>query len=213
MSIAAANLSYLGQPSAPAQNQVLNSNDSGQLGKTIAGIATFILDGATTTGLVINLIDGVQKVFQSPTNITNLYAVAAPVTIGGVANQAVYQSAGSTGQYRVGNSVVIAGFTNSANNGTFTINALTSSTIQVTNSSAVAETNYQATASVSAGAVLPAPQVGRAYVSAANVADTAAVGTTFTITAITNATITGTISSAGTNLQTLSVLVELFSVV
>lgn len=211
MSIAAVNLSYIGQPSVAAQGQVVASNDSGPLGKVVVGIGTAVLDGAATT-FTLNWIDGVQKIFQNQVQVP-FFAVTAPATIGGVANQAVYSSVGATGQFRVGQSVVIAGFANSGNNGTFTINGVTTTSVTVTNASSVAETNYQASGVVNLGAVLPAVQVTRSQISAANVADTAASTTTAVPSAITSTGCTITISAAGSAAQTLSVLAELFSVV
>jgi|SRR6267378_280068 len=216
MAIAAVNLSYLGQPSSPAQGQIVNSGLGGPLSETLTGIGTAILDGAATS-FTLNWIDGVQKIFQRPLSIIPVLAVTAPATIGGVANQAVYSGVGSFGQFSKGQTITFAGFSNAGNNGAFVINAVSSSSVTVTNASSVAESNPQATGAVSFGAVLPAiPQVGansRVLVSAANVADTAAVATTAVISAVTATGCTVTINAAGTAAQTLSVLVTLYSVV
>jgi len=217
MAIAAVNLSYIGQPSSPAQGQIVNSGLGGPLSEVLVGIGTAILDGSSTS-FTLNWIDGVQKIFQRPLVVLPVLSVTAPATIGGVANQAVYSGVGAFGQFRVGQTITFAGFSNAGNNGAFVINAVTTSSVQVTNASSVAETNPQATGAVSFGAVLPAILgVGidnkRVLVSAANVADTAAVGTTAIISAVSATGCTVTISAAGSASQTLSVLVVLYSVV
>jgi len=217
MAIAAVNLSYIGQPSSPAQGQIVNSGLGGPLSEVLVGIGTAILDGSSTS-FTLNWIDGVQKIFQRPLVVLPVLSVTAPATIGGVANQAVYSGVGAFGQFRVGQTITFAGFSNAGNNGAFVINAVTTSSVQVTNASSVAETNPQATGAVSFGAVLPAiPGVGidnkRVLVSAANVADTAAVGTTAIISAVSATGCTVTISAAGSASQTLSVLVVLYPVV
>ncbi len=159
MAIAAVNLSYLGQPSSPAQGQIINSGLGGPLAGALVGIGTAVLDGAATT-FTLNWIDGSQKIFQRPQVVIPVLSVTAPATIGGVANQAVYSGVGSFGQLRVGQSVTIAGFATSANNVTATINAVSTSSIQITNASSVAETNPQASVSAQFGAVLPAVTFG-----------------------------------------------------
>lgn len=212
MAIAAANLVYIGQPSAPAAGQLAAGVSSGPLTKELQGVATFTGDGATTTA-TLNFIDGTQKVFQVPQVIVGLFAAAAPATIGGTANQAVYSASGATGQLRVGQSIVIAGFANAGNNGTFTIAALSSSTIQVTNAGSVAETNYQATAAFTGGAVLPIVYATRSGVSAANVADTAANTITASVSTVTATGCLVTFAPAPANGATASVAVRLVSVV
>jgi len=215
MAIANVSLSYLGQPSSPAQGQIVNSGLGGPLSETLVGIGTAILDGASTT-FTLNWIDGVQKIFQRPLVVIPVLAVTAPATIGGVANQAVYSGVGSFGQFRIGQTITFAGFSNAGNNGAFVINSVSTSSVTVTNSSSVAESNPQATGAVSFGAVLPATTFGanqRVLVSAANVADTAAVTTTAILSAVTATGATVTISTAGSAAQTLSVLVTLYSVV
>lgn len=201
-------------PSPNAQGQLQSQGGlSGPQSKAITGIATFTLDGSTTTGLVANFIDGVQVPFKTSLVVPVLSA-AAPATIGGVANQAVYSSGGAIGQLRVGSSVVIAGFTNAGNNGTFTINAITTSTFQVTNASSVAETNPAATVTFQPpwSAQVGGCFVTRSLASAANVADTAAgtIGVTQPPTTLSSTGVTFSITAAGTNLQTLSVLVQLY---
>ncbi len=216
MAIAAVNLAYLGQPSVAAQGQIVNNGLGGPLSETLTGIGTAILDGSSTS-FTLNWIDGVQKIFQRPLVVIPVLSVTAPATLGGVANQAVYSGVGSFSQFSKGQTITFAGFSNAGNNGAFVINLVSTSSVTVTNASSVAESNPQATGAVSFGAVLPAiPQVGansRVLVSAANVADTAAVGTTAIMSAVTATGCTVTISAAGTAGQTLSVFADLYSVV
>lgn len=167
------NLTYLGQPASPAAGQVFASNDSGPLGKVIVGTGTTTLDGATPT-VTVNFIDGVQKLAQVPV-IIQLQSAAAPVTINGVANQAIYSGVGAMSQIAVGTSVVIAGFANGGNNGTFTVNAVTASSVTVTNAGSVAETNFAATLSFSKGPSVLAVQVGRSGIASDTAAGTVQV--------------------------------------
>lgn len=182
---------------------------SGAQSKDLQGIATFILDGAATTA-TLNWIDGTQKPYQQTTNIS-AQSATAPATIGGVANQSVISGVGAFGQLRVGQSVTTTGFANSGNNGTFTVNAVSTSSIQVTNASAVAETNsVSANVAFNSGSQLALARGARAFASAANVTDTAATTITATLSAITQTSATVTFSAAGTAAQTASVFVELF---
>jgi hypothetical protein len=210
MAITAANLVYIGQPTSPAQGVIAASNDSGLLGKQNMGIATFTGDGASTTATV-NWIDGVQKVFQQ-TAYAPVNAATAAATIGGVANQTIYSGVGAYGQFRVGQTLVVAGFSNAGNNGSFPITAITTSTIQVTNSGGVAETNYQGNVAVNSGSALPVALGARSGVSAANVADTAANTITATINTITSTGALVTFSAAPANAATCSVAVQLIPV-
>src|ERR1700677_248221 len=134
------NLSYIGL-GPTAQGQTIADQTSGPKGKALYAYGILTNGNTTTanTGNPVAFIDGVQSI-QNSISIPVLN-VAAPATIGGTANQAVYSGVGAYGQLRKGQSVTFAGFTNSGNNGTFTINSLTTSTITVTNSSSVAETN------------------------------------------------------------------------
>lgn len=211
MALTNLNVNWFGPALAQGQTQS-QGGLSGTQSRVMTGIATITLDGAATTG-TLNWIDGIQKPFQT-IQVLPLTSVTAPATIGGVANQAVYAGVGAYGQLRVGQSVTFAGYSNGGNNGTFTINALTTSTIQVTNSSSVAETNTpSATVSfnIATGALVASAIATRAVVSAAGVADTAA--TNLIVTNINQITQTGcaiTISGAGSNGQTFSVLIQLF---
>lgn len=216
MAISAQNVKWFGQPVTTGVAQGTLPSQGGISGgqtRELTGVATFILDGATTTGLVANWIDGVQVPFKTVILLPVL-SVTAPATIGGVANQAVYSGVGAYGQLAVGQSVTFAGFSNAGNNGTFTINALTTSTIQVTNSSSVAETNPAATVAFNliTGASIGGCYITRSLASATGVADTAAGTIGIVQPATTLATTAGTfsITAAGSNLQTLSVLVKLY---
>jgi len=219
MAIANANVTYFSQNnptssanSAFAQGQIQSQGGvSGSQSKALVGLATFTGDGASTTAIV-NWIDGIQKPFQQVIVIP-VSAVTAPATIGGVANQAVYSGVGAYGQLKVGQSVTFAGFSNGGNNGTFTINALTTSSIQVTNASSVAESNPAATVSFNSltGALVAGAYVTRSQVNASGVADTAAA--TIAVTQIASVTATGatvTFSAAPANGALISVLVYLF---
>lgn len=209
MAIPAVNIQFLDQPGTGAQGQVAAMGVSGRYAKRMIGVGTATLDGSLTA-FTINFIDGAQKLFNSSTSLS-VGSVAAPATIGGVANQAVYTSVGPVGALRVGQTITFAGFSNSGNNGSFTINALTTSTIQVTNSSSVAESNPQGSGLVVTGAHVAAVLGLRSLYSASGVADTAANTVSVSkVDTITDATAQVTISGAGSAAQTLSVLVEVF---
>ena len=209
MAITNLNVNWWGP--ALAQGQVQGQGGlSGSQSRVMTGIATVTLDGAATTA-TLNWIDGVQKPFQTVI-LAPVLSVTAPATIGGVANQAVYSGVGAYGQLAVGQSVTFAGFSNAGNNGTFTINALTTSSIQVTNSSSVAETNPAATVAfnIATGAQVASALGIRAIVSKAGVADTAASSITATLSSLTQTGCTLTLSGTGSNGQTLSVFVQLY---
>jgi hypothetical protein len=219
MAITAVNLQYAGQTPGAIQSQQISSQGglTGTTAKALYGVGTAVLDGSSTT-FTLNWIDGVQTPFKT-TVTSQVLTAAAAVTIGGVANQAVYSGVGAFGQLRVGQSVTFAGFTNSGNNGTFTVNALTTSTIQVTNSSSVAETNPAGTVTftplniaVGVGVVQPGNGANaRAYFGPFNnVADTAASTTTAIMSAISQTGCTITISAAGSAAQLLSVYAILY---
>ena len=218
MAISTVNLSYIGQPKPAAGGQILSNGTPGPLSRTLVGLATIVLDGATTTG-TINYIDGTQTFgktiilpvqsvaastgttasfvltsvaassggnavytgtitggasnafvgftftvagFTNPANNGVFTAVASTATTltlnnpnataethagTAQAGSAVYSSVFGDGQVVVGDTVVIAGFTTSANNGTFTVTAVGSSSVTVNNLAAVAETNPAATLS------------------------------------------------------------------
>lgn len=203
MAISAVNLSYIGA-GPTAAGQILASNDPGPLAKVLVGYGTATLDGSSTT-FTVNFIDGVQKLEQS-TVLLQLLSATAAATLGGVANQQVFTTANAATQIPIGTSVTTAGFSNSGNNGTFTVTGVSTNTIQVTNSSGVAETNGAATMTFPFGPAVKAVQISR---SGAN-SDTAAVSTTVQPSALSNTGFTTTISAAGSNAQLLSFAVQIF---
>lgn len=200
---------YIGQPiQGAAQGQIYNNGTPGPLGSVLSAIGTSTMDGAATT-IAVNFIDGVQKLSQS-TVLVSLQSVTAPATIGGVANQAVYSGVGAFGQLRVGQSVVIAGFTNAGNNSTFTVNAVSTSSIQVTNASSVAETNYAATLTYTIGQRVSAVTASRSLLNFAGTADSAnAVAGVTSVSAISNTGCTLNLSAAG-NAGTASFLIDVY---
>jgi hypothetical protein len=209
MAITGNNVVWIGQPGAnAASGQSYSNMDPGPLGRQLTGVASLILDGTLTTA-TINWIDGVQIPFQISLFIPVL-SVTAPATIGGVANQAVYSGVGSYGQLRVGQSVTFTGFSNAGNNGTFTVNALTTSSIQVTNASSVAETNPAGTAKFiyPQGEAVVYATGNRAMTSASGVADTAPQTNTVVLSAFTQTGCTATFS-AGSAGQQLSIWVQI----
>ena len=143
------NLSYIGQPSTPQGGMVVADQTSGPKAKTLYAYGNLVASSGSwysyTGTVAVNFIDGVQTFGK--TVVLQIQSVTNPVTINGTANQVIYSSVFGDNQVLVGDSVTIAGFTNSGNNGTFTVNVVTSTGIQVTNSSAVAETNPAATLS------------------------------------------------------------------
>lgn len=119
---------------------------------TITGGANsaFVGDYFTIAGFTNAADNGVFiAVASTATTLTlaNPNAVAqthAATATGGIA---VYNSVFGDGQVKIGDSVVIAGFSNSVNNGTFTVVMVSSQSVTVNNTSAVAETNPAATLS------------------------------------------------------------------
>ena len=145
------NLSYIGL-GPTAAGQVIADQTSGSKAKTLYAYGTIINDTtASGTTCPIGYIDGVQTLGK--TVVLQFQSVAAPATINGVANQAIYSSTGPDINVPVGASITFAGFTNSGNNGAFTVNAVNSQGILVTNSSSVAETNPAATGIYTVGGI------------------------------------------------------------
>jgi hypothetical protein len=201
---------YIGQPiQSAAQGQIYNNGTPGPLGSALSAIGTSTMDGASTT-ITVNFIDGVQKLSQYPV-ILNLQSVTAGATINGVANQSIYSGVGSFGQLRVGQSVVVAGFATAANNGTFTVTAVFTSSVQVTNAGpSVAETNFSATLTATLGQRVSAVSASRSALNFAGTADTAnAVAAVATVTAISNTGCTLNLSAAG-NAGTASYLIDIY---
>src|ERR1700682_2892636 len=129
MAIANVNLSYIGQPKPAAGGQILSNGTPGPLSRTMVGLATISLDGATSTG-TINYIDGiqtfgktiilpVQSVAASTGTTASLVLTSVAASSGG---NAVYTGTitGGASNAFVGFTFTVAGFTNPANNGVFT---------------------------------------------------------------------------------------------
>lgn len=138
--------------------------------------------------------------------LTNPNAIAATHAATATSGFAVYNSTGGDLQIKAGDSVVIAGFSNSVNNGTFTVISSNSTSVTVNNGSAVAETNPAATMLDVQNAIPVVVVVGRD----GNALDTAAVSTTVQVSAVTSTGFTVTISAAGTALQSLSFAAQIF---
>lgn len=198
MSISAVNLTYVGQ-GATAGGQEIANYGPGPLAKEVVGYGTATLDGSSTS-FVVNFIDGNQNLAQTPKILQLLSATAAS---GG---NTILTTSGPATQVALGTSITTAGFTNSANNGTFTVKAVSTNTITVNNGSAVAETNPSATLTYQYGPAILGVSVSRMGAST----DTAAASTTvYPSNNLTNATVTLNISAAGSNAQLLSFLMRI----
>lgn len=195
ISMNAAGNGYIGGPDTRvATGQIYNQGTGGPGGSVITGIGTSVTDN-TGASVTLNFIDGVQPLGQYQL-VLPLQSVTAGATIGGVANQSIYSGVGSFGQLRAGQTLVVAGFANAANNGSFVITAVFTSAVQVTNAGpSVAETNFAATGSVTLGRKVVAVRAFHSALSFAGVADagTAAIGVLST-SAITNKACTLTAS-------------------
>lgn len=162
-------LSYIGV-GPTAGGQIINSGLGGPLSKQLWAWGTIINDTtASGTTCPIGYIDGVQSLGKQV--VLTVQSATAAATIGGVANQTIYSSVGPDSSIPVGASITIAGFTNSGNNGTFTVTAVGASTFQVTNSGGVAETNPAATGVYTVGGI---PQLVEVYLAGAAGDSTAA---------------------------------------
>jgi hypothetical protein len=276
MAISTVNLSYIGQPKPAAGGQIVANSNQGPLARTMVGLATISLDGATATGTV-NYIDGVQTFgktiilpvqsvgastgttgslvltavatssggnavytgtitggaanalvgfqftvagFVGASNNGTFIAVASTATTLTLANAnaiaethaataqagiAQYNSVFGDGQVQIGDTVVIAGFTNAGNNGTFTVTAVGSSSVTVNNLAAVAETNPAATLSDVQNATPLAVTV--------NVSGGTQEATAFVAAAVSTITATGftyVLSANGTAAKTLNLLTTLY---
>lgn len=165
--------SYLGQPGGSvAPGQIYNEGVGGPIGSVLTGIGTSTTDNTGAT-ITLNFIDGTQLLGQN-TLVFNLQSITAAATIGGVANQAVISGIGAFGQLKVGQSIVTAGFSNAGNNATSVITAVSTSSVQVTNAGAVAETNFGATGSVVVGRKVVAVRAFHSALTFGGVADTGA---------------------------------------
>src|ERR1035437_3458622 len=137
--LALSNLKYIGQ-GPTVGGQALADQTSGPKAKTLYAYGTIVNDStASATNAPVGFIDGVQSLGRVVT--MHFQAATAAATIGGVVNQTVYSSTGPDSQVPVGTSIVMAGFANGGNNGTFTVTGNSSQNITVTNSGGVAEPN------------------------------------------------------------------------
>jgi hypothetical protein len=206
MAIPAQNLTYIGQPTSPAQGQVITGNESGPLTKVVAGTATFTLDG-TLTVATLNFVDGVQLLGQAQYNLS-LTTVAAAV--GG---NTTYSGGGfsqpvgvSFGKIQVGSSVTFQGFSNGANNGTFTVVSVTGQSVTVNNASGVVEFNPAGAVLITIGGAVIAVDISRSGIN-----DTAASGIGVVgAHAITNKGCQVDLSAAGSNGATMGIIAVLY---
>ncbi len=182
----AAGNGYLGVPAiAVAQGQIYNQGTASSLGSVLTGIGTSTTDNSGAA-ITLNFIDGTQSLGQYNV-VVSLQSATAAATINGVANQVQYSGVGAMGQFKVGQTFVTAGFSNSGNNASSTITAVTSSYVQVTNSGGVAETNYSATGTVTVGRKVVAVRAVHSALSFAGVADSATNGSgVLSVSSITN---------------------------
>jgi hypothetical protein len=189
-----------------ASGQIISDGTPGPKSKVLQGIATILQDGAGTTAQ-LNFIDGIQTLAQV-SRVFQLQSVTAPATINGVANQSQYLTGSAASSIPVGTSVVFAGFTNSANNTTKTVTAVGPNFIQVTNSSAVAETNYSGTATFTQGVAV----AGVTVLPCASSTDTETGSPTIKVNSGSgnNAKVAITLSGTGTSGSTTSVLVTVY---
>jgi hypothetical protein len=162
----------------------------------------------TVAGFVNAANNGVWIAVASTTTtltLANPAAIAETHAGTAQAGTAAYHSTSADSSIAVGDSVVIAGFNNSANNGTFTVIATSATTVTVNNPSAVAETNPAATLSdVQNGT----PVAVMATVSGGTQQATAYVGAT--VSTITSTGFTLVYSGAGTAGKTLNIVATLF---
>jgi hypothetical protein len=162
---------------------------------TIAGFTNpanngvFIATASTTTTLTL----------------ANANATAATQAATAQAGQTIYSSVFGDGQVRPGDSVVIAGFTNSDNNGTFTVIAAGSSTVTVNNLGSTAETNPAATLSDTTNAT---PVAIALNVSGGT--QPAAAYSGIEVSTITTTGFTYKLSAAGTSLNTLNLVASIY---
>lgn len=148
-----------------------------------------------------------QAVASTGTTLTlaNPNAVAQTHAGTAQAGTAVYSSVFGDGQVKAGDTAVIAGFTNSVNNGTFTVVASGSSTVTVNNLAAVAETNPAATLSDTTNAI---PVAILANIDGGT--QVAAAALAFNVATITSTGFTYTLSGAGTAANTINIVAQIF---
>jgi hypothetical protein len=123
----------------------------------VANNGTFLVKAATLTTLTVNNPNGVAQ--AAPTYTLTLTQVAASVgTIAVYVYSAATYGNGALNAY-AGMSFVVTGFTNASNNGTFTCVSSTATTVTLSNSAAVNETNPASAATELAKALVLAVAV------------------------------------------------------
>lgn len=162
----------------------------------------------TVTGFVNSVNNGVWiATASSATTLTLANPNAIAETHAGAAQggTAAYHSTSADSSIVVGDSVTIAGNTNSANNGTFTVLATSATTVTVNNLAAVAETNPAATLSdVQNGT----PVAVAVNISGGTQQATAYVG--LSVSTITSTGFTYVLSATGTAAKTINIVASLF---
>lgn len=141
------NLSYIGQGPA-AGGEIIADQTSGPKSKTLYGYGT-IISGSNATSVAIGYIDGVQ--IMGKTIVLPLTSVAVDAT---TSTYADYYTNGAATQIKVGDTVAVAGFTNSGNNVTnLSVSKVFTNGFVASNSGVVAETNPSATVTDTVGAL------------------------------------------------------------
>ncbi len=153
-----------------------NGNDNG----------TFTCTASTATSITVNNANGV---FQN-------HAATATVTTGAVYNGTI---TGGTGNAFAGDTVIVTGFTNAANNGSFIATASTATTLTVNNKASIAETD-PGTATVATGGGGNTVYLGTITGGAGN----GFAGDSFTIAGFTNAGNNGTFTCNASTATTLT---------
>src|ERR1035437_8981709 len=162
----------------------------------------------TVLGFVNAANNGVFVVIASTaTTITLANAVAAAETHAGTVQGGVaqYNSVFGDGQVSIGDTVVIAGFTTAANNGTFTVTAVGSSSVTVNNLAAVLEYNPAATLSDVQNAI---PLAVALTITGGTQPATAYLG--IDVSTITSTGFTYVLSANGTAAKTLNLVASVY---
>jgi hypothetical protein len=162
----------------------------------------------TVAGFVSGVNNGVfQAIASTVTTLTlnnpNGVAVTAGATVqGGIAQ---YNSVFGDGQVSIGDTVVIAGFTTAANNGTFVVTAVGSSSVTVNNLAAVLEYNPAATLSDVQNAI---PLAVALTITGGTQPATAYLG--IDVSTITSTGFTYVLSANGTAAKTLNLVASVY---
>jgi uncharacterized repeat protein (TIGR01451 family) len=154
----------------------INANDNG----------TFTCTASTATTITLNNRNGVAQT----------HAATATVTTGTVYNGTI---TGGAGNAFAGDTVVVSGFTNGTNNGTFVVSASTATTLTLNNVASIAETN-PGTAMVEGGAITTTTYLGTITGGASN----GFAGDSFVIAGFTNAGNNGTFTCTASTASALT---------